>query len=47
MCLTNSKEREQEDWKALFEEADPRFKWRGAQLPEGSRLWIIDTVWEP
>lgn len=40
MCLTNSKEREQEeDWKALFEEADPRFQWNGAELPEGSRLW--------
>lgn len=47
MCLTNSKEREQEDWRSLFEEADPRFKWLGAKLPEGSRLWIIDSVWEP
>jgi hypothetical protein len=47
MFLTNSKEREQEEWRALFEQADPRFKWLGATLPQGSCLWILDTVWEP
>ncbi|TAQ85329.1 hypothetical protein B7494_g6337 [Chlorociboria aeruginascens] len=47
LCLTNSKEREEEEWKLLFEQADSRFKWLGAKLPEGSRLWIIDAVWVP
>ncbi len=47
MSLMNGKERELEQWKALFEQADPRFKWGGGSKPEGSRLWIYSVTWEP
>lgn len=47
MSLMNGKEREREEWKALFEEADPRYKWGGAMRPDGSRLWIYTVTWEP
>jgi hypothetical protein len=47
MSLMNGKERELEQWKALFEQADSRFKWHGGNKPDGSRLWIIKASWEP
>ncbi|PMD32095.1 O-methyltransferase [Hyaloscypha variabilis F] len=47
MSLMNGKERELEQWKALFEQADPRFKWGGGSKPDGSRLWIYSVTWEP
>ena len=47
MSLMNGKERELDQWKALFEQADPRFKWQGGSKPDGSRLWIIKASWEP
>ncbi|KAI9744020.1 MAG: hypothetical protein M1818_002754 [Claussenomyces sp. TS43310] len=47
MALTNSKERQQGEWKALFEEADARYKWKGASKPDGSKLWIMETEWQP
>jgi hypothetical protein len=45
MSLMNGKERELEQWKALFEQADSRFKWHGGNKPDGSRLWIIKASW--
>jgi hypothetical protein len=47
MSLMNAKERGLEDWKALFQKADSRFKWNGGRRPDGSRLWIIEATWEP
>jgi hypothetical protein len=47
MSLMNGKERELEQWKALFEQVDSRFKWDGRSKPDGSRLWIIKVSWEP
>jgi hypothetical protein len=46
MSLTNGKERELEQWKALFEQTDSCFKWDGGCKPDGSRLWIIKAAWE-
>jgi len=46
MVAANAKEREQSDWQGLFEKADRRYKYIGAKRPEGSRLWIIEAVWE-
>ena len=45
--MQNSQERELNDWKNLFESVDNRFKWKNAHLPDGSRLWILEVVWEP
>jgi hypothetical protein len=47
MSLMNAKERGLEEWKALFERADPGFTWNGGSRPDGSRLWIIEATWEP
>jgi hypothetical protein len=47
MSLMNGKERELDQWKALFEQADPRFKWNGGIKPDGSRLCICIATWEP
>jgi hypothetical protein len=49
MMLTtiNSKEGEMDDWKELYQEADPRFEFLKAWKPEKSRMWIIDVKWSP
>ena len=44
--LQNSRERELEDWAALFVQADARFKFLGGQQPAGSKLWIMEAIWE-
>jgi hypothetical protein len=46
MVAMNAKEREEGDWEALFEKADPRFKYVGAKRPDGSRMWLIEAEWE-
>ncbi|KAF2742529.1 O-methyltransferase [Sporormia fimetaria CBS 119925] len=46
MAMFNSKERTVEEWAGLFTEADPRYKFVSAKKPEGSLLWIIETVWQ-
>ena len=46
MEIGNAKERDLEEWKALLEEADPKLKFRKVHEPEGSRLAIIEAVWE-
>jgi hypothetical protein len=44
--IGNAKERDLEEWKALFAQADPRFTFKGLKQPEGSRLAILETVWD-
>jgi hypothetical protein len=46
IAMFNSKERTVEEWAALFQKADPRFKFLGAKKPDESLLWIIEVVWE-
>lgn len=45
-AVCNSREREMNDWKSLFEQADPRFRWQGAWKTSG-KLWFIESTWEP
>ncbi len=45
MVTMNAKEREEADWEALFQRADPRFKYLGAKTPEGSRMSLIEVEW--
>ncbi|KAJ4356448.1 uncharacterized protein N0V89_004481 [Didymosphaeria variabile] len=45
-ALTNGKEREVIDWKALFAEADSRFHVLSIEKPTGSSLGIIVVQWE-
>lgn len=42
----NAKDREAEEWKRLFEKADPRFKFSGVTGKEGSGLSFIEAVWQ-
>lgn len=46
MVAMNAKERAEADWQALFKKADHRYKYLGAKKPEGSRMWLIEAVWE-
>ena len=45
--MFDAKEREIEQWRKLFADADSRFRFIGVTQPEGSRLSIIELVWEP
>ncbi|KAL7941177.1 S-adenosyl-L-methionine-dependent methyltransferase [Trichoderma barbatum] len=44
--VCNSREREVDDWRRLFEQADKRFRWLGAWKTSG-KLWFIESTWEP
>ncbi|TVY81049.1 O-methyltransferase gsfB, partial [Lachnellula suecica] len=44
--IQNAREREEQDWKSLFKEADARFKFEGVQQPQGSKLAFIQASWE-
>lgn len=44
--IGNAKERALEEWQALFEQADPRFSFKGMRQPPDSRLAIIEAIWE-
>lgn len=43
--VCNSRERDVDDWKRLFAQADRRFRWLGAWKSTG-RLWFVDVTWE-
>ena len=44
--LMNAKEREMDEWTALFAAADPGFKLKSVEVPEGSKLAVLQIVWE-
>ncbi|KAF2491084.1 putative O-methyltransferase [Lophium mytilinum] len=46
MEIGNAKERDLGEWKILFEQADARFVFKDMKQPSGSRLAIIEAVWE-
>lgn len=46
-AMFNAREREVEEWRQLFLSADSRFVWKGITQPKGSRLALIESVWEP
>jgi hypothetical protein len=45
--LLNAKERDIKNWEELFRMADSRFKFLGAKQPKGSRMSIMEAVWNP
>jgi hypothetical protein len=47
LVTVNAREREADDWEALFTEADPRYKFLGVTLPPKARLWLIEAEWDP
>lgn len=46
LTLCNARERDRDDWEVLFKEADSRFRFGSAFVPEGSSLGIIEARWE-
>lgn len=44
--VANAKERDLEEWKTLLGTADARFVFQGVTQPFGSKLAIIETVWD-
>ena len=46
LTLCNARERDRDDWEMLFKEADHRFQFISAYVPEGSSLGIIEARWE-
>jgi hypothetical protein len=47
LTTANAKERELDDWRELFREADERFEFLRAFKPEKSRMWLIEAKWNP
>lgn len=45
LSMHNGKERDVDGWKALFHQADPRFRVLSITQPPGSRLGIIEVGW--
>ncbi|RAH84214.1 O-methyltransferas-like protein [Aspergillus japonicus CBS 114.51] len=46
LTLCNAYEREEQDWKRLFQEADPRFHVRTMSVPKGATEGILEVIWE-
>lgn len=44
--LFNSRERNINDWRILFENADARFYFQGITEPPGSSLCIVEAEWQ-
>lgn len=47
ISLMNGKERDLDEWKALFEQVDSHFEWNGEMRPDGCKLWTIKAAWKP
>jgi hypothetical protein len=45
--LCNGKQRDEQDWEALFAQADSRFRIKASHHSELSRLGIVDVEWRP
>ncbi|ODA80852.1 hypothetical protein RJ55_03812 [Drechmeria coniospora] len=43
--VRNARNRDADEWKSLFEQADARFKWKGTWKTSG-RMWFMEAVWE-
>jgi len=45
--IQNAKERDYDDWRQLFDAADPGFKMQPILKPIASTLSFIYAIWEP
>ena len=46
LTLCNARERDRDAWEGLFKEADDRFQFVSAYVPDGSSLGIIVAEWK-
>ena len=44
--MNNGKERDADDWAALFKAADLGFKLQSIRVPPGAKLAVIEAVWD-
>ena len=44
--LMNAKERDADDWAALFDAADSGYKLQSISMPPGSKLAVVVAIWE-
>ncbi|KAK2608453.1 Alpha-1,3-mannosyltransferase cmt1 [Conoideocrella luteorostrata] len=47
LTLLNAQEREEQEFKALFNAADHRFVFKGVTRTPGCRMSVVEAVWEP
>jgi len=47
LTFVNSNERDVDDWRRLFQNADSRFTFLGASQPKGCKMWTIEAAWDP
>lgn len=45
-CTFNARERTLQDWKTLFEKADPAFVLKSVIEPKGSVMGMLEFLWE-
>ncbi|PTB71979.1 chlorophenol O-methyltransferase [Trichoderma longibrachiatum ATCC 18648] len=45
-ALLNAQERDEGEFRELFEAADPRFKFKGVQRVEGCKMSVIEAEWD-
>lgn len=45
LSILNARERDADEWRSLFAEADPRFEFQGVKRPSGSNLAIMEAIW--
>ncbi|PTB61589.1 chlorophenol O-methyltransferase [Trichoderma citrinoviride] len=45
-AILNAQEREEWEFRELFEAADPRFKFKGVQRVENCKMSVIEAVWD-
>ena len=46
LSICNARERDEDDWRQVFAEADSRFKVLRVFTPKGAALGIVDVVWD-
>ena len=44
-AMLNAKERDVNDWRALFEAADSRFCYKAMKTPIGSKMSFFEFIW--
>ena len=45
LAILNARERDADEWRLLFAEADPRFEFQGVKRSNGSDLAIMEAIW--
>lgn len=45
LSILNARERDADEWRSLFEEADPCFDFQGVKRSPGSNLSIMEAIW--